>query len=120
MTIRTVEQLFDQLSDELAWRKKELATLKSLVEHRTLSNERRTVLLRAGVALLYAHWEGFVKAASRAYLEFVSFQRLRHQDLAPNFLALSASKLFRSAGQTDKLRSHVELTKFFLNDLGSR
>jgi len=120
MTIRTVEQLFDLLSGELAWRKKELAILKSLVEQRSLSNEHRTVLLRAGVALLYAHWEGFVKAASGAYLEFVSFQRLRYQDLAPNFIALSARRLFRSASQTDKLQAHVDLAKFFMNDLGSR
>jgi hypothetical protein len=61
-----------------------------------------------------------VKAASRSYLEFVSFQRLQYQDLAPNFIALSARKLFKSAEQTDKLQAHVNLTKFFLNDLGSR
>jgi hypothetical protein len=65
------------------------------------------------VALLYAHWEGFIKSASRAYLEFVSLQRLKHRELAPNFLALSAGKLFRLAGQADRHRMHVEVTKFF-------
>ena len=86
MSVRTLEQLYDFLSGELAWRTKELVTLKALVEQTSPSRERRRVLLRAGVALLYAHWEGFVKRAGSAYLEFVDLQRLKNWP-APQFPA---------------------------------
>ena len=78
MSIRTLEQLYDKLSDELTWRKKELTSLKLLSESSGIATDRQIALLRALVALLYAHWEGFIKNASSAYIEYVSFQRLRY------------------------------------------
>ena len=66
---------------------------------------------------MYAHWEGFVKTASTAYLEFVFYQRLKNHELAPNFLALSIRKLLQAASQTNKIESHIELAKFVLNEL---
>lgn len=120
MSIRTTEQLFDALSEELIWRKKELASLKSTIEGARPSPGHRNVMLRSGIALLYAHWEGFIKAASRAYLEFVASQRLRYEELSPNFIALSARSLLNQAAESSKARTHITLTEFFLNDLSKR
>jgi hypothetical protein len=60
MSIRTAEQLSNKLSADLAWRKKELSEIKSLVESRNFSDQRHKALVRSGVCILYAHWEGFV------------------------------------------------------------
>jgi hypothetical protein len=111
MTIRTFEQLNTALSEELAWRKRELTGLKFLVEKPPRGGSQ-TILLRAAIALLYAHWEGFIKAASNAYLEFVSFQRLKNSQLAKNFLALSVRSVLRQPDSQIKWKTIFVLWSF--------
>jgi hypothetical protein len=41
MSVRTIEELVDFLASELAWRKKELADLRTLLENATLKESRR-------------------------------------------------------------------------------
>ena len=120
MTLRTVEQLSDALSTEIIWRKKELTALRWMVESSLIAADRRVALLRSAVALLYAHWEGFVKTTSRFYLEFVQLQRLTYSELAPNFVAFGSKKLLHEAGSTSKHRVHLDVTDFFLNRMGER
>src|SRR6266700_678693 len=98
--------------------KKELTAMKFLVEMRGSSADQRAALLRGGIALLYAHWEGFIKAAGRVYLEFLRFQRLTYEDLSPNFLALAARSKMQAAAQSNRIRLHIELARFFRSDLG--
>jgi MAE_28990/MAE_18760-like HEPN len=57
--LRTLSLLQDYLDGELAWRIKELADMKYSVK-KAESDRKRTVI-RASLALLYAHWEGFIK-----------------------------------------------------------
>jgi hypothetical protein len=115
VNIRTEENLSDRLSADLIWRKREISVLRWLIAKAT--TDRRDPLLRAAVALLYAHWEGFIKEAGTAYLEFVHFRRLRHCELAPNFIALAARSILRRASTTNKLSAHLEVTQFFLSRL---
>src|SRR5271156_2248222 len=117
--IRTLNNLSDALADDLAWRKKELSSLRALIEDAGTRHDRASTLLRSGVALLYAHWEGFVRAGSRSY-QFVAFQRLPLNRLAANFLALSARKVFQEARAATKISAHLALVKFFLNELAER
>ena len=42
MKIRTLEQLSDKLAEELAWRKKELSILKSLIDSKDFELAKRT------------------------------------------------------------------------------
>src|SRR5216683_7302007 len=116
MKLRTIEQLSDALDQELAWRKKELSTIKVLVDEKNVAKSRRLVLIRAGVALLYAHWEGFVREAGSMYLDFVSYQRLKYEQLSANFLALAVRGLLRSAQQTDRIKAHLAVSNFFLGE----
>jgi len=120
MSIRTPDEVNRALADELIWRKKELTALRFLVEAPSNSADRRAALLRGGVALLYAHWEGFVKAAGGVYLEFLRFQRLPYEKLAPNFLAMAVRGKVQAASQSNRIRSHIELARFFRNDLNQR
>jgi RiboL-PSP-HEPN len=65
--IRTLEQLQLTLDDELTWRKRELAVIKSLVTARS-STELTNCHIRSGIALIYAHWEGFIKIETKSNL----------------------------------------------------
>lgn len=77
MRLRTLSSLQDALDNAFAWRIKEIAAMKMSVESKSMSMTQ-TTLIRAGVPLLYAHWEGFIKQASQFYLEYVSNQRLKY------------------------------------------
>src|SRR5438105_9171667 len=94
--IRTREQLQEAMSEEFAWRKKELHSLKMLV-HANETTRNRDMCIRAAVPLLYAHWEGIVKQLGSCYLEFVARQKLKHGELPANFLAMAIRKMLRVA-----------------------
>lgn len=113
MKVRTEAHLFDLIDAELIWRKKELTQFKFLLESSGSREDRRIALLRSAVTLLYAHWEGFIKASGLAYLEYVASQRLRFDELAPSFLALAARRILAAATGVKRIHAHVEVTKFF-------
>lgn len=120
MSFRTLEQLSDRLDEELAWRRKELAGLKGLIDNASSAGSKRETLLRCGVALLYAHWEGFIKAAAAAYLEFVSRQQLAYNELSANFVAVGIRALLSRAAQSKRARDHNDLVAFFLTRMSDR
>ncbi len=118
MTIRTATQLYDELDRELGWRKKELITFKLMIDDGR--PHQAEVLRRAGVALLYAHWEGFVKNAGTYYLQFVSGRRMTHRQLKPNFLALAIKAKLHAAAETTKASIFNEVAGFFVDKLDER
>jgi MAE_28990/MAE_18760-like HEPN len=120
MNVRTTEQLIDKLSGDLAWRKKELSEFKSLVEARNIPFQRHGALIRSGVVILYAHWEGFVKSASNNYLEYVAMQKLRYEQLSNNFLAIAMKSRLNAAKDTNKASLYIPVCDFFISDLNQR
>lgn len=120
MSIRTIEELISKLADDLAWRKKELSEVKSLIESKTVSPQRHNALIRSGICILYAHWEGFVKLASNHYLEYVRIQKLRHDELSSNFLALAMKTKLNEAKETNKPSLFIPVCDFFLFELDTR
>jgi hypothetical protein len=88
MQIRTKEEFIDCVARERAWRVKELAALKNMLELSDLQPGRRDALNKSSIALLYAHWEGFVKKAGGYFLEYVAMQRLNLNELQPCFISL--------------------------------
>jgi hypothetical protein len=116
MRIRTLGQLDYFLDFQVSWRKKELTTLKFAVEAARPADQG--VITRAGAGLLYAHWEGFIKDAGTAYVQFVSRQGLSYEHLASPFLALAARRRILEAGKTQRWSLHSKLVHFFLHGLG--
>ena len=106
------------MDDELAWRKRELTTLKHMVE-RARSHEK-VFLLRAAVCVLYAHWEGFVKAAATSYASFVDAQGLRYRELTPNFVALGLRSEILKAARSNKLTDMTNVVEKMIHGLDER
>lgn len=77
--IRTALDLAEELDKSVAWRKKEITTFSGQV--RKTKELTQTALLRGAVPVLYAHWEGFCKSAFSAYMNFISHQGLRYEEL---------------------------------------
>lgn len=113
MSVATEEQLSNRLAEDLIWRKRELTTLAKLVS--TASRDRETVLVRSLVAILYAHWEGFIRHAAEYYLQFLAKRRLAYSDLAPNFVALGLQARVRDAAS----RTNIQALAKIIDDLQS-
>lgn len=88
-----------QITADRNWRMKEISDLKAAINR---GDERlQRVLLRALVAICYAHWEGYVRFAARKYLEHIALRRFKYEELdrqffrnffLPRLAALASSK----------------------------
>jgi hypothetical protein len=119
MKIYTSEQLFSSLDDDIVWRKRELALLKSIAVDGK-SQPRQETLIRSGIALLYAHWEGFVKFSASAYLDYISKRRFPYEQLNSNFIAVKIMQE-KTDGQTSRkfIRSK-DIVDFILTGLNEK
>lgn len=114
MSIRTEEELNSRLSEEIAWRKKELTKLRSLAEFSGRSEDECNIYIRSGIAMLYAHWEGFVKEAASSYLEFVRVRGLSYKQLTPSFIAIAVRPRLEDAIQSKKFSKLNDILEFLL------
>lgn len=112
MKIRSVLELSDSLDTASAWRTRELAVLRNVIETRDKPSEG-AMLRRSAVPMLYGHWEGFVKHAATAYLELVGRQQRRWRELKPNFMAIAARGAFKTAADAAVSRCTSEYLKTF-------
>jgi hypothetical protein len=114
--IRSFEELSDFLRKDIAWRKKEISILKTKIEQ--AKGENQKVLLRISVAMLYAHWEGFIKNAAEAYLKYISTTLSRRQIATENISscvrALSLWGKFRYSGSPLKPAGFIDLFQSFI------
>ena len=115
MKIRSLLELSEFLDRELSWRKKELTAIKLMLG--SLRPHERQAMLRAGLCLLYAHWEGFVKNAATSYVTYVSTRGLKYRELAPNFVALGFRGRIREFGASARPSLHTKLVAELMSDL---
>lgn len=115
---RTLLMLQDNLDEDFAWRIKELNLLKSQIPK--TPNPLQTVLIRAAIAMLYAHWEGFVKYAAENYLNYVSLRGLRHEQLESCFVALCLRKKINEMDDTHRFDLQTAAVDFMLQQLNER
>ncbi len=117
MKLRTLEKLSDSLTEDFVWRRKELFILKSLIQASKKSSSQQKALIRSGIPILYAHWEGFVKAAASNYLEYVALQGLRYTELQSNFVALAVKNKLSEARESNKASIFIEAITSIRSDL---
>jgi hypothetical protein len=120
MKINTLEHLNQRLTADLIWRKKEIADLNNLIDTRSFSMSKQNMLLRSGITILYAHWEGYIKTVATSYLEFVVRQKLTYDELAINFVAIAMKTKLKEATETNKATIFTEVTKFLLTQTSNR
>jgi MAE_28990/MAE_18760-like HEPN len=114
--LRTAEALVDHLAEALAWRKVELSRFEVMIQGAP-SSDIELALCRAGVVMTCAHWEGFVKEAAQAYLNFVACQRLSYRQLNASLCATALKSDIVNAGQSKKTSAHLDLTTFVRDHL---
>lgn len=115
MRIRSLSQLTELLDSQLAWRKRELTTIRAIIE-KSVESERE-VLLRGAVCLLYAHWEGFISTAAKAYISFVVSRHLKLRELTPNFVGLGLKTEIQLAGKSNRPVLYTQLSEKMTSDL---
>ncbi|MGI9279614.1 MAG: MAE_28990/MAE_18760 family HEPN-like nuclease [Endozoicomonas sp.] len=120
MTIRTKENLVDKIGQDHVWRLREISELKGLVEASAISDLRKSVLCRSGIALLYAHWEGFIKKSGTYFLEYVSNQRHNISELRSNFVTLLVRGKIDKASTSNKYSAFDEVTRYIIENQSTR
>jgi hypothetical protein len=118
--MRTKDELLQKIDDDLIWRRRELSSFRAAIQDTGPLPGRRSSLLRAGVALLYAHWEGFVKRCGTYYLEFVANQGKKASELQVNFIAVKFKARLTEANKSNKPSASAELVEFFCTRLDDR
>ncbi|MBO6531715.1 MAG: hypothetical protein JJ885_15060 [Muricauda sp.] len=109
----TYDQLTKLISEDYAWRRKELKLINDQIPNNP--SPRQSAALRFSVPILYAHWEGFVKKSTEIYLEFVAKKYLKHNELKPQFIALSLSKKLGSL-EIKNLEEKSKAVEFLLDE----
>jgi hypothetical protein len=115
--VRTLEDLDKFLAASSARRKQELVWYS----HQLVPTAKPSQWVpRSAIVLAYAHWEGFVKDAATAYLEYVTYKTKRLSDLALNFQALACRQEILSAQPaTKKILPHIAVAKKMIEELDS-
>jgi len=118
MKIRTLDDLEDLLDSELAWRKKEMTLA---INHFASSKNdlSKQYNLRGALLLIYAHWEGYIKKASEAYLEYVISKRVTYNLLKSNFLAIGIANHVENSADIKSIKNKKNIIDFVLNDLSA-
>lgn len=71
--IKTAEALADFLNERLVARKLEIIYLKNCLDDKAKKHSKETLVLsKALIVISYSHWEGYVKEAVKAYLNYLN------------------------------------------------
>lgn len=105
-----------QMSADLDWREGELATIKLLLLSAARSDIQKQVLLRAAWALLYAHFEGYVKFCLTVFYDEVAKKKIPRSELPPSTLAFCLSEWIKQLRQQSKMQV-VDQVKLYHTDL---
>lgn len=116
MKIRATAELIDYLGDNKQERKRELISISHDLSPKR--GEPASRIRRAAIVLAYAHWEGFVKDAGRAYVRLVSFKSRSLSSLALSFQALVCrQELVVAQTATCRIQPHLAVVKRLTDDL---
>lgn len=81
------------VTEDFNWRLKEISDLRKLAI--TAGAGYEVALRKAGIALLYAHWEGYIKFVGEAYIKYVAMRKFRLTLLSDEFFAVEISGILR-------------------------
>jgi hypothetical protein len=115
----TESDFSSQITEERTWRFREIVSLRSTIER--TDEPHRKVLLRALVAICYAHWEGYIKFAAKKYLEYVAIRKFQYSELNQQFFKnYFLPRLAGLAASKASIRQRCELLEDVLNSSNNR
>lgn len=115
MKIRTKSQLQDAIQNDKSWRMKELINTKGLVSNARGAHEH--TLIRAGILLLYSHWEGFIKKSTELFFVYLNNSGLKYQDLNKNLISLGICDQFENDFPHKQFKSYLITTNFIIDGI---
>lgn len=86
----------EQIESDLRWREAELGSLKLAVASAPTGSDRQRALLRALLAMLYAHYEGFSKFCWELFLDEVEKVACTRAQAVQQLAELSLEKVIRN------------------------
>lgn len=115
MKIRSKAELIDYLGGNKQERKRELISIAHDLSPKRGEPSGR--IRRAAIVLAYAHWEGFVKDAARAYVRLVSHKSRSLSSLALSFQALACrQELVNAQTASRRIQPHLEVVKLLIDN----
>lgn len=112
--VRTLSEMQTALDREMAWRVKEISVFKTGAGK---NGPERKPFIRAGVALLYAHWEGFIKNSSEIYLSYVESRALPYRDLKACFVVFGLKGKINTLVESRKSLPNIEAMEFIFSKM---
>lgn len=109
MKIKSKDDLQDRIDTEYTWRFREIVSMKTEIQSMKSSNRRLFPMVRSLVMLSYSHWEGFVKYATRYFLNYLSYLGLDQSQTHPALAASSISYALNNKGRADSNRLIYEI-----------
>jgi hypothetical protein len=97
--LRTPDEFSDAITSDLTRRIREISDLRTAI--RRMDAALKPSVLRAGVPLIYAHWEGHVIVVARAYVEFLAIRRPEYAAIKPSFRLNEFFGDFKNLGQSE-------------------
>ena len=111
---KRLNQLIDELDRQAGWRKQELFLVATQIGESENASQR--VALRSGIALLYAHWEGWVKATARSYLAFVNDLSVPVSQLTPCLRGTALKSSIQELEDSNMARVHTQFAERLRSD----
>ena len=106
----SVDDLSDHLDQDMTWRLKEFSDMKAAIQR--ADRIARPVLLRAFIALMYAHWEGHVRVCATKYFQHIALRKMTYTQLETqiylNSFLVRLDGFFRSRGSVEDKCKFVE------------
>lgn len=105
MGVRTVDDVQDALDGSLAWRRMEMQALVGALnsaERQSSNSPLSRALARSCAALIYAHWEGFIKESCQCYVDYIAVRRLKFGELNDGLLRTALLGLAKRLSSGDE------------------
>jgi hypothetical protein len=118
MNARSLEELSNFLDEDLKRRKLEISALKFAVA--SARSHQAEPFRRAALLLLYAHWEGFIRAAATAYCVYVNHQGHSCAHLTANFVAVALRSKIEQLAEVKKSTIVTAITQELVGGLSSQ
>jgi MAE_28990/MAE_18760-like HEPN len=110
--IKTIDEFTDSLTSDFNWRVKEISNFKASIKGAV--PQHQAAMLRAGVPLTYAHWEGHIAHVTRSYTSYVLSKRVVYSKLKVSFSLHAFGRRFdQMYGKKLSLSEKIEFLEDF-------